>query len=128
MEVILDTNALSAFADGAKRLERLLANVEWIWIPTIVLGEYRFGIIQSNRRQDYEDWLEIVATPDCILSTDAMTAKIYAETRLKLKKVGKPIPYHDIWISALAIQHDLPIFSEDRHFDFLEEVTRIGWK
>jgi len=47
--VILDTNSLSAFADGLP--------VAVSAVHVISLGEFRFGIAQSRHRVDYEHWL-----------------------------------------------------------------------
>jgi predicted nucleic acid-binding protein len=46
--VILDTNAISAFADGDRGVRGHLQNLSaTIHVPVIVLGEYRYGL---NRR------------------------------------------------------------------------------
>jgi tRNA(fMet)-specific endonuclease VapC len=45
--VILDTNGLSALAEGEPGLESLLRRAAQVAIPVIVLGEYRYGISQS---------------------------------------------------------------------------------
>jgi len=37
------------------------------------------------------------------------------------------IPTNDLWIAALARQHQLQILSRDTHFDFIEGIVRIGW-
>jgi tRNA(fMet)-specific endonuclease VapC len=42
--VILDTNGLSAMADGDRDLASILRAALEIAIPVIVLGEYRYGI------------------------------------------------------------------------------------
>ena len=55
--MILDTNGLSAFAEGEPALEPLLRRATQIAIPVIVLGEYRYGIAHSRDRKQYEDWL-----------------------------------------------------------------------
>ena len=56
-----------------------------------------------------------------------MTAGVYAEIRLELKRTGKPIPLNDIWVAALARQHALPVLSNDTHFDLVEGITRIAF-
>lgn len=48
MALIFDTNALSAFADGDTELLRALEDQHELALPTIVLGEYLYGIHQSR--------------------------------------------------------------------------------
>ena len=40
---------------------------------------------------------------------------------------GRPIPENDVWIAALARQHELPIVSRDEHFDDVPGVERLAW-
>jgi predicted nucleic acid-binding protein len=35
------------------------------------------------------------------------------------------IPAHDIWIAALAAQHNLLLFSRDNHFEHLPQIPRV---
>ncbi|MDB4618356.1 hypothetical protein OAG53_01645 [Akkermansiaceae bacterium] len=44
-----------------------------------------------------------------------------------LKDQGTPIPSSDLWVAALACQHDLPLLSNDHHFDDLPEVNRVSF-
>ena len=46
--MILDTNALSAWAEGSATVEACLRFAERLVVPSIVLGEYYFGIRQSR--------------------------------------------------------------------------------
>ena len=55
--VILDTNALSAWAEGRAAVEAPLRSAERLVVPSVVLGEYYFGIRQSRHRNRYEEWL-----------------------------------------------------------------------
>jgi tRNA(fMet)-specific endonuclease VapC len=125
--VILDTNGLSAMADGDLLLEPVLRRAAEIAVPVIVIGEYRYGIRQSRDRARYERWLA-EAIPNCrVLCVDEGTAEQYAEVRDELKRSGTPIPGNDLWIAALARQHALPLVSRDRHFDFVQGLKRVGW-
>jgi predicted nucleic acid-binding protein len=54
MEVILDTNGLSAWLDGDESLKLKLIVAPGVWLSPIVLGEYRFGIKSSRHREVYE--------------------------------------------------------------------------
>ena len=96
-------------------------------LPVIVLGEYRFGIAASRHRRAYEAWLMRGRAFWRILQVGEETTAHYALIRQELKKAGTPIPANDVWIAALARQHDLPILSRDAHFDEVLGLTRFGW-
>lgn len=125
--MILDTNALSAAADNDAALVAILARVEELAIPVIVLGEYRHGIAQSRNRASYENWLSGLLNDCMVLDINEPTTHYYAEISLELKRKGKPIPTNDIWIAALCRQHSLPLLSQDRHFDWIAGSRRVGW-
>ena len=125
--MILDTNGLSALADGDLTIEPILRQADGIALPVIVLGEYQYGIRQSRSRVRYERWLAEAITGFQVLSVDEGTADHYAEVREELKRRARPIPSNDLWIAALARQHRLPVLSRDRHFDFVPGLKRIGW-
>jgi tRNA(fMet)-specific endonuclease VapC len=125
--LILDTNALSAFADADPDIEAHIGTAQLVAIPVIVLGEYLFGIAQSSRRKDYQRWLSSTLRSCQILGIDEETSANYAELRFDLKRAGTPIPANDAWIAALCKQHSLPLLSRDRHFDLVKGIRRIGW-
>lgn len=125
--MILDTNALSAFVDGAPAVGAILGLQHRAAIPVIVLGEFRYGIMGSRRRKTYEEWLETHLRHFDLLAITTETTVPYASLRATLKRLGRPIPANDAWIAALAMQHRLPILSRDVHFDVLSDVRRISW-
>jgi predicted nucleic acid-binding protein len=125
--VILDTNALSALADGDSKLEPILRQADELALPVIVLGEYRYGILQSRYRARYERWLAEVVSASRVLVVGEGTAQHYAQVRDELKRSGRPIPGNDLWIAALAREHALPLISRDQHFDRVPKLKRIGW-
>jgi len=125
--VILDTNGLSAVADGDAALGPILRKAAEIAVPVIVLGEYRYGIQQSRHRQRYERWLTESIRNYRVLDVDEETALSYATLRSELKRTGTPIPANDVWIAALCRQHSFPLLSRDRHFDLVRGIERIGW-
>jgi tRNA(fMet)-specific endonuclease VapC len=127
LALILDTNGLSAMADGEPALEPLLRQAAEIAVPAIVLGEYKYGIRQSRSRARYEQWLQEVIATSRVLPVDEGTADHYAQIRGQLKRSGRPIPGNDLWIAALARQHALPLISRDQHFDHVSNLKRIGW-
>ena len=125
--MILDTNALSAWVDGHTAIEAPLRVADRLVVPSVVLGEYYFGIRQSRHRSRYEAWLARYLPLIEIAAVSAATADAYADIRLELKWLGAPIPSNDAWIAALARQHGLSVLSNDRHFDVVEGVRRIAF-
>ena len=125
--MILDTNGLSAMADGDLKLAPLLQQAPELAVPVIVLGEYQYGIRQSRHRTSYESWLTTLLAACRVLVVDERTAMLYAEIRHELKRAGHPIPENDIWIAALARQHNSPLLTRDQHFDFIPHLTRLTW-
>ena len=125
--MILDTNALSAVAEGEPVLEPLLRKATQIAIPVIVLGEYRYGVSQSRHRVQYEQWLAEYLPEFHILDVDERTTLAYASIRIELRKAGTPIPSNDVWIAALGRQYSLPILSRDQHFDIVHGIERLAW-
>lgn len=114
-------------AKGDAAVGRAVAEATELAIPVIVLGEFRYGIRQSRSRLRYEEWLEDVVKSSWVLVVDEDTAAEYASVREELKRKGRPIPSNDLWIAALARQHELQVLSQDEHFDFVPKLKRLSW-
>ena len=126
--MILDTNALSDFADANQQLLTCLQQSGTdIQLPAIVLGEYRYGIKSSRLRAARESWLDQLESNAIVLAVISETSRIYADIRHELRLTGQPIPENDLWIAALARQYKLPILTNDAHFDKVSGLERIGW-
>jgi len=125
--MIVDTNALSAAADGDAAVIAILGRAGQLAVPVIVLGEYRYGIAQSRHRASYEEWLAELLRDCSVLDITEPTTHHYAEILLELRRIGKPIPTNDLWIAALCRQHALPLVSRDRHFDLVVGNKRLEW-
>lgn len=125
--MILDTNAISDWCDANTRLLRVLPKDRPIYLPVIVLGEYRFGIKAARDRAVREGWLDTVESSVVVLDVDTTTARFYGEVREELRKAKTPIPENDIWIAALVRQHEMPLLSQDAHFDNVPGLRRVKW-
>jgi tRNA(fMet)-specific endonuclease VapC len=125
--VILDTNALSAWAEGDRAIEPVLRAAAAIVLPVIVLGEFEFGIRQSRHERRYADWLLANLESVDVAAIDREVARTYGAVRLELKQAGTPIPINDTWIAAVARHRRLPIVSRDGHFDVVAGVERVSW-
>lgn len=95
-------------------------------IPVIVLGVFRYSIMNVRHRKTCETWLDGHLGQFEVLPAAEGTAFPCARLRAAMKQQGKPIPSNDAWIAAHAIQHRLPLLSRDRHVAVVPGVDRIG--
>ena len=127
MAIILDTNALSAFADGDQKLLQALENDSELALPTVVLGEYLFCIQQSRLRASYQSWIKANLAFFNLLPIVRETAERYSEIRHELKAAGTPIPSNDLWIGALTRQHGMRLMTRDAHFRAVRGLQVLVW-
>lgn len=125
--MILDTTALDGLLSNDRPLVRLLKGRSPLHLPAIVLGEYRFGLMSSTRRERLEASLDGLEQTCVVLAIDSATARHYAVVRYELKQAGTPIPANDLWIAALVRQHGYPLVTRDAHFANVSGIKRIGW-
>lgn len=125
--MIVDTNALSAFAERNQSVRESIFNASGPYLPVIVVGEYRFGLLSSRERVKRLAWLAELTRQWEVLEISKETTVHYAEMRRQLKDAATPIPSNDTWIAALARQHGLPILSNDPHFDLISDIERVGF-
>lgn len=127
MALILDTNALSAFADGDVALRQAIGGEVDLALPAVVLGEYLFGIRRSRYRSRYEAWLRTHLSVFLVLTINPATAERYADIRSERRSAGQPIPSNDVWIAALTREHGYGLVSRDRHFEVVRGLKLITW-
>jgi tRNA(fMet)-specific endonuclease VapC len=125
--MILDTNTLSAFGEGNQAVREIIIDAAGPFLPVIVIGEYRFGLLGSRERDKRLAWLSELISHWTVLEISDETTFHYAELRKRLKDAATPIPSNVTWIAALARQHRLPILSNDLHFDLVRGIERVGF-
>jgi len=125
--MILDTTAVSAAGFGDPLLVQQLANHKNLYVPVIVVGEYRYGLAGSTKAVATQLWFDRFLATVIVLNVTRDTAACYATIFTKLKEQGRPIPINDVWIAALAVEHRLPIMSRDAHFDAVPNLRRHVW-
>ena len=125
--MILDTNAVSALAARDPALMARLRSARSMELSFISIAEFEYGLLGSNRPDAGRELLRNLVARVPVLYPDASTLRYYAELADHLKRSGRPIPQNDMWTAALARQHELPVLSRDRHFDFVPGLERLGW-
>jgi len=127
MKILIDTNRYSDAKRGEPDVAAVLRSAEKIVVPFVVLAELRYGFLHGSKLGENERELQrFLTTPRAdILFPDDRTTHEYARLVLQLRRQGTPIPINDVWIAALAIQHNLTLYARDSHFDHLPQLPRI---
>ena len=126
MRVALDTNRLTDLFRGDAALAELLSTCDEVWIPLIVLGEMKAGFYGGTERHKNETLLRKLLTRPTVdvLVPQRETAEQYARLFVQLRRAGTPVPDNDLWIAALALEHDLTLITRDRHFEQIPQLLR----
>lgn len=106
---LLDTNTVIALFGDRASIKEHLARADEVFVSSVALGELYYGAFKSSRAEDKLRQIEDFATSCTVLCCDKNTAKEYGSIKNRLRKKGTPIPENDIWISAIAKQHDIII-------------------
>ncbi len=127
MKIAVDTNTYSDFCENDPEAVQGFRKAERIYLPFVVLAELRAGFAVGSRGRENERTLNLFLGRSrvSLLFADEQTTFQYARLFYQLREQGTPIPVHDIWIAALAIQHDLVLFTRDGHFNNLPQLPRL---
>jgi tRNA(fMet)-specific endonuclease VapC len=126
VRVALDTNRLTDLFQGDTQLAEQLAICEEVWLPLFVLAEIKAGFYGGNQRHRNEMLLAKFLSKSTvgILLPKRETAEHYARLFVQLLRAGTPVPTNDLWIAALALQHNLVLVTRDRHFEHIPQLFR----
>jgi tRNA(fMet)-specific endonuclease VapC len=122
---LLDTNILIALLADESHAKRSLAQAEQVFLPSIAIGELFYGTRKSSKLTHNLQRIDQFVASNVVLGCDIDTARQYGEIKNKLRLKGRPIPENDIWIAALAIQHDLALVTRDEHFKEIENLKSV---
>jgi tRNA(fMet)-specific endonuclease VapC len=124
---LLDTNTVIALFGNDISVKEYLAQADEVFVPSIVLGELYYGAFKSSHTKDNLERIDDFATSCAVLCCDKDTAKEYGLIKNRLREKGMPIPENDIWISAIAKQHNLILVTSDKHFEEVEGLKQEMW-
>jgi tRNA(fMet)-specific endonuclease VapC len=123
--LLLDTNiVVGLFIDDPAIAGHFLQSPD-VALSVTVLGELYYGAQKSNRVDENLARIDQFLEGVTVIDNDIATAYEYGAIRNELRLKGRPIPENDLWIAALARQHDLTVVSRDRHF---AEVENLRWE
>ncbi|MFO1470244.1 MAG: type II toxin-antitoxin system VapC family toxin [Turneriella sp.] len=127
MELVLDTNAYVEVAKGNAAALQKLRRATTVHLTFVSLAELRAGFACGTKTQQNEKNLQhfLAAKRVNVLYADSETSLFYARIYATLRQNGTPIPTNNLWIAALALQHGLPVYSFDRHYQKVAAIDLI---
>lgn len=125
--MLLDTNYVIALFAGDQAAVALAGKSQTYFLPAIVLGELCYGAQNSTQVQNNLAKIAELQQATTVLPCDEHTAETYGKIKHGLRLLGKPIPENDIWIAALARQHELPLATLDKHFAQIVDLKIVSW-
>ena len=125
---VLDTSAYSNFYRGNERLRPWFDAKYTIYVPLIVIAELRAGFLGGSKPEENEqDLIRFLDAGNVeILPLSLKTTTCFSQLQALLRKAGTPIPTNDLWISALALEHNLPILTLDADFKRVPNVLVVA--
>lgn len=124
---LLDTNIIIALFAKDAAVVKAMKGADEVFVPSIVIGELRYGALKSTRTQENLNRLTVFSAQNVILPCDAVTASYYGQIKHNLRLKAHPIPENDIWIAAVAQQNALMLVSRDGHFQAVDDLSSITW-
>ncbi len=128
MKLVLDTNVYSDYAEGLPQTVDFMATYgEFIYLPSVVLGELYFGFMKGRRQQFNEKKLQqfIGHLSVEIINVNADVARKYAIIYLSLQKKGTKIPLNDVWIAASCMEVGGILLTRDKHFKVVDQIETV---
>jgi len=127
LRIAIDANRYADFCKGVPEAVDRIRTARHVVLPFVVLAELRAGFRCGSRSQRNEKNLVRFLQSERVevLFADEVTTHFYAILFAELRRTGTPIPTNDVWIAALVLQHELVLFSRDKHFDCVPRLARV---
>jgi tRNA(fMet)-specific endonuclease VapC len=124
---LLDTNVLIAILAADAPVRAKLLPRDELYVPVIAIAELYNGAMHSLKTAENVQQVDELVVGSVILGCDLGTAREYGALKSALRAGGTPIPDNDLWIAAIAKQHDLTVLSRDRHFEEVPGLRVERW-
>ena len=128
MKLVLDTNVYCDFAEGlADAVDAVATYGQFVFIPSVVLGELFFGFLKGSRQQFNEKKLRQVVSrlKIEIIDVNVDVARKYGMIYLSLQKKGIKIPINDVWIAACCMEVGGTLLTRDKHFKLVDQIEAM---
>lgn len=124
---LLDTNVVIAVMRRDPALRWVLRHNSRYLLPSVAVGELYYGAYNSAHVSSNLNAISELLARLPVLQCGTETADHYGQIKAALRKRGKPVPQNDIWIAALARQHQATLLTRDEHFGWIDGLLTEGW-
>ena len=124
---LLDPNIVIRMLAGDMAIQEKMQNGNNLFLASPIVGELYYGAQKSGKVTENLHRINIFVEERIFLPCNLETAQWYRIIKDQLRRKGRPIPNNDIWIAAIAIQHDLILVTRDSHFDEVESLQTEYW-
>ncbi|MDZ5457119.1 type II toxin-antitoxin system VapC family toxin [Azohydromonas lata] len=131
---LLDTNVLSEAVrvqPNARVMDNLVRHQADLAVPAPVWHELRYGWLRmpdGQRKDAIGRYLSDVVSVLPVLPYDAGAARVHAELRADLERAGRPLPFVDGQIAAIAIAQGLTLVTCNvRDFSSIAGLRWTDW-
>ncbi len=128
MRLVLDTNIYCDYAEGVVETVNIITEFgEYLYIPSVVIGELSYGFMKGRRREWNErklnDIIEILHI--MVIDVTKSVASKYGLIYLDLVNKGRKIPLNDVWIAACCMEVGGTLLTRDRHFENVAQIDKM---
>ena len=125
--VLVDTTVwIDFFADRSEphvaALQELIENEEDLCLCGVILAEVLQGIRSDADYIETKDYLADLIFLPMRQVTFVRSAELYRSLRKRGVTIRKPV---DCMIAAVAIEHDIRLFHNDRDFDYIAKHSKL---
>lgn len=124
--MVLDTSVVVDLFRGDANISARIKKEPVVYLPATALGELYLGAFRAVNPTKHLSQIAVFLTKCTILPVDETTARQYGVIKAELMRIGSLIPENDMWIAAVALQHQLPLFTRDAHFALVPNLQVIN--
>lgn len=122
---LLDTSVFVASESGRPIDGDLLP--EQGAVSVVTLAELQAGVLAARSteiRAQRMGKLDVLRDIEVLL-IDAEVALVWAQLRVSLAEAGRKINFNDLWITATAARHGVPVVSQDDDFEAVDGMSGV---
>lgn len=124
---LFDTNAFIAWSGDDKDFRQRFPHLRTPLLAFASVGELYHGVYKSSRVVENLKALGAALRSATVIYADEETTILFGRLMAQTKQRGRSVDANDLWIAALALQHQLPLLTRDTDFASIEGLEPVSW-